>query len=181
MAKNKNDVWDFFVIGGGPTGVAAAIYASRFMLKAIVVGKDIGGLIVKTHLVENYPGFPSCTGQELMDAFLKHAASMQIPIVEDEVLGIKKSAPFQFEIECKEKTYFAKTVTFATGSKYRILDVPGYHEYYAKGVSHCATCDGAFFKKKVVGVVGGSDSAAKNAIFCASASGVDGFGRAVCL
>lgn len=164
MAKNKKEVWDFFVVGGGPTGVAAAIYASRFMLNSIVVGKEIGGLIVKTHLVENYPGFPSCTGQELMDAFLKHAASMKIPVVEDEVVSIKKDGSFQFEITCKEKIYYAKTVTFATGSKYRILDVPGYHEFYAKGVSHCATCDGAFFKNKIVGIVGGSDSAAKEAL-----------------
>ncbi|MBI4440968.1 NAD(P)/FAD-dependent oxidoreductase [Candidatus Woesearchaeota archaeon] len=164
MNMQKNEIWDFFVIGGGPTGIAASIYASRFMLKTMVVGKDIGGLIVRTHLVENYPGFVSCSGQELMDAFLKHAASMKVPVVEDEVLAVTKIKPYLFEIRCGEKTYHAKTVLFATGSKWRPLDVPGYKEFYAKGVSHCATCDAAFFKDKVVAVVGGSDSAAKEAL-----------------
>ncbi len=167
MIKNKKDkreVWDFFVVGGGPVGVAAAIYAGRFMLKTIVVGKEIGGLIVRTHIVENYPGFTSVTGQELMNAFLTHAASMNIPVVEDEVQHITQKESFLFEIVCGEKTYYSKTLLFATGSKWRTLDVPGYREFYAKGVSHCATCDGAFFKNKTVAVIGGSDSAAKEAL-----------------
>lgn len=162
--KKKEEACDFFVVGGGPTGIAAAIYAGRFLLKTIVVGKDIGGLIVKTHIVENYPGFSSISGQGLMDAFLQHAASMHIPVIEDEIVQITRRDIFDFHVRCKEKTYAAKTITFATGSRYRTLDVPGYKEFYAKGVSHCATCDAAFFKNKIVCVVGGSDSAAKEAL-----------------
>ncbi len=156
--------YDFFVVGGGPTGIAAAIYAARFMLKTIVVGKEIGGLIARTHVVENYPGIPSISGQGLMEAFLKHAESMNIPVVEDEVLSIKQKQPSLFEVVCREKKYMARTILFATGSKWRTLDVPGYREFYSKGVSHCATCDGPLFKNKIVAVIGGSDSAAKEAL-----------------
>ncbi len=156
-------MYDVVVIGGGPTGISAAIYAYRFGLDTIVIVKERGGLITKTHLVENYPGFPSVTGLELMQHFEDHMNYFKIPMVDDEVTEVRKVND-HFIVKTPLKEYKTKTIIIATGTKVKKLGIPGEKEYNGKGVSYCATCDAAFFKKKTVGMAGGSDSAAKEAL-----------------
>ena len=157
--------YDLIIIGGGCAGYPAAVYASRFNLKTLVIAKEKGGLITTTHLVENYPGFISLTGQELADNLEKHVEANNVPIMNDTVNTIKKEKDhFILTTDIAEKTLKTKTVIIATGTKHRHLNAPGEEKFQAKGVSYCATCDGPFFKNKVVGIVGGSDSAAKEAM-----------------
>lgn len=157
------ETYDFIIIGTGSAGYPAAVYAARFGLKTLVIGGEKGGLITTTHVVENYPGFVRVTGQELADSLENHVKDYNVPIIVDWVTEVKKETD-HFIVTAKENTYKAKTVLIATGTKHRKLDVPGEPEYYGKGVSYCAICDGPLFKGKTVAVVGGSDSAAKEAL-----------------
>jgi thioredoxin reductase (NADPH) len=170
--EKKTD-YDFMVLGGGGTGLAAAMYAARLGLKTLVLGAShgselpVGGVITTTNVVENYPGFIRLTGQELAKKIEEHARSYDIvEIKEDKATYIKKQKN-SFIVKTEKKEYKTKTVLFATGTKWRKLDVPGAKEFENKGVGYCALCDGPLFKNKVVGVVGGSDSAAKDALVLA--------------
>lgn len=154
------------IVGGGAAGYPAAIYAARFSLKTLVIAKERGGLITTTHVVENYPGFVRVSGTELMDKMEEHVKDYDVPIVDGEVIDIQKEGDY-FIVKTKEKQYKTKTVVIATGTERRKLGIPGEDEYYGKGVSYCATCDGPLFRDKVIGVVGGSDSAAKEALLLA--------------
>jgi len=156
-------IYDFVIMGGGCAGLGAAIYAARFNLKTIVLAKRIGGLIQDTHLVENWPGIISSTGLELINQLVAHVKNYKVPIKEEEVIDIKKEGGV-FSVKTNKKTYQSHTILFATGTMRKPLDVPGEKEFRNKGVSYCATCDGYLFKDKIVGVVGGSDSAAKEAL-----------------
>src|SRR3989338_9619394 len=158
--------YDFVVIGGGSAGYPAAIYAARFGLKTIVITKERGGLLTTTHVVENYPGFIRLSGPELMQHMEDHVKDYDVPIVDDEVVDIGKEGDY-FIVKARESQYKAKAVLLATGTERRKLNVPGEKEFYGKGVSYCATCDAPLFKGKVIGVVGGSDSAAKEALLLA--------------
>ncbi|MEM4363705.1 MAG: FAD-dependent oxidoreductase [Candidatus Diapherotrites archaeon] len=159
---------DLIIIGTGCAGMSAAIYAARFRLKTLLIGEMPGGLITTTHLVENWPGFTSISGQGLAEELKKHVEANNVPIVYDKVIEIKKKADFDFELKTiSEKKYATKTILLATGTERKKLNVPGEKELANKGVSYCATCDGALFKNKVVAVIGGSDSAAKEALFLA--------------
>ena len=115
---------------------------------------------IKTNIVENYPGYASISGPDLMEKFKEHARYFNIPMVEEFVKKVNK-AKCGFEVKTESKTYKTKTIILATGTEHKKLDVPGEKEYRNKGVSYCAICDAAFFKNKLVAVVGGSDSAAK--------------------
>ncbi len=157
-------VYDTIIIGSGPSGLGAAVYALRFNMKVIVIGKEFGGLITTTDTVENYPGFPRISGYDLMQQFKAHCDSLNAQIVDDEVLDIQLGNNL-FRVKCGFGEYAGKTIIYATGGKHRKLGVPGEEEFTGKGVSYCATCDGPLFKGKVLGVVGGSDSAAKDALF----------------
>ena len=157
-------IYDFLIIGSGIAGYAAAIYATRFNLKTIIIGKSSGGMIAQTHIVENYPGFISLSGMALAEKLRAHAAAYNVTINSDEVVVIKKIGKLFSIKTAKEKTYYAKTILFATGTRWKKLNVPGEKEFTNKGVSYCATCDGPLFKNKIVGVVGGSDSAAKESL-----------------
>jgi thioredoxin reductase (NADPH) len=168
----KND-YDFVVIGAGGAGLAAAIYAARFNLKTLVLGYthakelSVGGTITTTHIVENYPGFMKISGKELAKKLEAHARSYDlVKIKEEKVTKIKKFDK-GFIIKTSSSEYQSKTILFATGTKYRKLDVPGAKEFENKGVSYCAICDGSLFKDKIVAVIGGSNSAAKNSLFLA--------------
>jgi len=156
--------YDLIVLGGGPTAIGCAIYAARFALNVLIVGKTFGGLIATTHLVENYPGITSTSGQGLMDMFKEHMNSLSIPYISDEIRSIEK-AEDHFILHSFFQNFKAYSVCIATGSERKKLGIPGEEEFAGRGVSYCATCDGPFYKDKVVIVVGGSDSAAKEALF----------------
>ncbi len=166
----KND-YDFVVIGAGGAGLAAAIYAARFNLKTLVLGHPhstehpVGGTITTTHLVENYPGFTKISGKGLAEKIEAHARSYNVIEIKEEKGTEIKKFDKGFIIKTSSSEYNSKTILFATGTKYRKLDVPGAGEFENKGVSYCAICDGPLFKDKIVAVIGGSNSAAKNALF----------------
>ncbi|MHA1150429.1 MAG: NAD(P)/FAD-dependent oxidoreductase [Promethearchaeota archaeon] len=159
-------IYDLIVIGGGPTAIGCAIYAARFAMDVLVIGKVFGGLIATTHIIENYPGITSVSGPELMEMFRDHMQSLNIPFITDDIGKIEKKEDY-FELFSFFQKFKAKTLCIATGSVRRKMGIPGEEELAGRGVSYCATCDGPFFKDKVVAVIGGSDSAAKEALFLA--------------
>lgn len=157
-------MYDVTIIGSGCAGYAAAMYSSRLNLKTLLIGDLDGGTIMNTDIVENYPGFIRLTGEELANNLKKHA--MQYPslkMVSDLVIEIKKEKEC-FKAYTKTKLYNSKTIIFAAGTNRRMLNVPGENEFKGRGVHSCALCDGPFYKGKIVAVVGGSDSAAKEAL-----------------
>ncbi len=156
--------YDLIVLGGGPTAIGCAIYAARFALDVLVIGKIFGGLIATTHLVENYPGVTSTSGQGLMEMFKDHMNSLSIPYITDEIRSIEQAGD-HFVLHSFFQKFKAKSVVIATGSERKKLGIPGEEEFAGRGVSYCATCDGPFYKDKTVCVIGGSDSAAKEALF----------------
>ncbi len=165
--------YDFLVIGAGVAGLAAAMYSARLGLKTLVFGKThgsempIGGVITTTNIVENYPGFIKVTGEELAKKIEEHAKSYDlVEIKEEKVEKVSKGAE-KFKIKTDKGEYFGKTVLFATGTKWKKLEVPGSLEFENKGVAYCALCDGPLYRNKVVAVIGGSDSAAKDALVLA--------------
>lgn len=162
-------MYDFIVIGGGCSGLSAGMYATRLGLKTLVFAELPGGLITTTHLVENWPGTISISGPDLAMALYSHAEASGAEIKNEIVSKIEKLPDAngfpQFKTVTSDGEYISKTVLIATGTKHKHLGVPGEAEFENKGVSFCALCDGAFFKNKVVAVVGGGDSAAKEAIF----------------
>lgn len=161
-------IYDVIIIGTGPAGLAAAIYAKRAKLNMLLLDKSrfAGGQVLNTYEVDNYPGFPGINGMELGKKFKEHAQNMGAEVVAEEVLSIKPQ-PAKVLVETKKNTYETKTVLVATGADHRLLGVPGEEELAGMGVSYCATCDGAFFKNKKVAVVGGGDVAVEDAIFLA--------------
>jgi len=158
-------MYDFIIIGGGISGLSAAMYASRLGLKTLVLAEMPGGLITTTHLVENWPGIKSISGPDLAMSLQEHAQASGAEMKYEKVANIEKSSNNIFKIKTGSNEYQGKALLIATGTHHRRLGVPGEKELENKGVSFCALCDGAFFKEKVVAVVGGGDSAAKEAIF----------------
>lgn len=159
-------MYDVIIIGGGCAGYPAAVYAARFNMKTLVITKERGGLITTTHLVENWPGESSITGQELAQKLEDHVKNLDVPIEDAVITKMSRKEGGTFVLESYGgKTFETKTIILATGTTRKRLDVPGDKELYAKGVSYCATCDAAFFKGKVVGMVGGSDSAVKEGLY----------------
>jgi len=157
-------MYDIIIIGAGFAGYSAAIYAARYNLRTLLIAKERGGAIIDAAKVENYPGYKSISGFELMNKFEEHVKSFGVGVLIDEVVGIIRQEE-SFRIETRQnKEYQAKAVILALGTKRRKLDVPGAEEYEARGIHYCATCDGAFYKDKVVGVIGGSNSAAHSAL-----------------
>lgn len=163
----ENKTWDLVIVGYGLTGLAAAMYAGRLELKTLLIGELPGGLITWTDSVENYPGFKHLTGLELTQKLQEHAEEYKVPMELDRVTAIEKNADGLFAVKTKTKSFETKTVLVATGTKVRELDVPGFQPFKNKGVQFCALCDGALFKGKDMVVVGGSDSAVKEAIVLA--------------
>jgi len=151
--------YDLAIIGGGPAGCSAAIYARRFMMDVVVISKHLGGLITDAELVDNYPGLPEISGKELGERFVNHAKKYKADFVEKFVTGIKKVND-EFEIKLEDgRTIKASTLIFATGETHNRLGVPGEEELTGKGVSYCAMCDAPLFKDKIVAVVGGGNTA----------------------
>ena len=161
-----SETYDVIIIGAGPAGLAAAVYTGRARLNTLILEKGVpGGQILLTDLVENYPGFPDgVVPFQLMDNFRKHAEKFGAKIETDEAKDVQRKGDFLY-IRGNKGEYIARAVILATGSVYRKLGITGEERLTGKGVSYCATCDGAFFKDQVVGVVGGGDNALTEALF----------------
>ena len=161
-------LYDVIIIGSGPAGLSAAIYAERAKLKTLVLEKApmSGGQILNTYEVDNYPGIPGVGGFDLGSKFRAHADAVGCQFATAEVLEIKNEADHKVIVTDKE-TYQTKTIILASGATHRTLGVPGEEELMGMGVSYCATCDGAFFKGKTTAVVGGGDVALEDALFLA--------------
>lgn len=158
--------YDVVIIGGGVAGLAAAMYAGRLKMKTMLSGELIGGTITLTNLVENYPGFEKISGAELAERIRKHAESYGVNLKNGRVVSVAGNAD-GYKVSTNEESFETKTVIFATGTEWRKLGVPGEKEFFGRGVHYCALCDGAFYKDKVIGIVGGSDTAAKEALLLA--------------
>lgn len=157
-------MYDLIIVGGGPAGLTAAIYAVRYGLKTLVLEKSvIPGQIATTDVVENYPGFPTIAGLELMDKFNEHAANIGVETKTTEVKAVEDNGSTKTVIT-NDGDLEAKAVIIATGANPKHLGVPGEEELIAKGVSYCATCDGPFFSGEEVVVVGGGESAITDAL-----------------
>ncbi len=160
---DQQNMYDIAIIGGGVTGLAAAMYAGRMKLKTILIGSSPGGVIATTDWIENYPGFISLSGKELADKITAHAKEYDVELVFDKVTQIAQRDD-NFLVTSDFGEYSAKTVLFATGTQHRKLEIPGAEVYENKGVQFCALCDGPMFPEKTLVVVGGGDSAAKEAL-----------------
>lgn len=165
-SPETEQVYDLLIIGGGPAGLTAAIYAGRARIKTLLLaGSFPGGQPVNTDMVENYLGFPDgVSGAELAQRFQRQAERFGAEVVQDEATEVDFSAN-PFTVRTHKATYKAKTVIVATGAVPRRLGVPGENKFFGRGVSACATCDGFFYQDKKVVVVGGGDSAVDEAIF----------------
>lgn len=159
----QENLFDILIIGAGPAGLTAAIYSSRYALNIAVISKDTGGLAATAHKICNYPGFKDISGFELMQRIAEQAKDLGVKIFNEEVLEITKKKGI-FTVRTNKNEYYSKKVIFSGGMERRKLNVPGEERLYGKGVSYCATCDGGFFKNKVVVVVGGSDAALTSAL-----------------
>jgi thioredoxin reductase (NADPH) len=161
-------LYDVVIVGGGPGGLSAGIYAMRAALETILIEKGAaGGQVAISDAVENYPGFEHITGYELSQKFLQHAQSYGMEIVQEEVVAVEPGLDFHTVRLANGDILKTHTVILATGGSPRKLDIPGENEYYGKGVSYCGVCDGFFFKQKTVVVVGGGDTAAEEALYLA--------------
>ncbi|HOQ81134.1 MAG TPA: FAD-dependent oxidoreductase, partial [Candidatus Cloacimonadota bacterium] len=158
--------YDIAIIGTGPAGLSAAIYAARGGLKTIVFEKGlIGGQIIVTADVENYPGFnENLSGFEIMEKMRLQALKFDAVIKEEQVTGIGFEGLCKI-IETDENQYRVKSIILATGAHPRKLNVPGEDRFIGRGVSYCATCDGALYRNEIVAVNGGGDSAVEEALF----------------
>lgn len=161
-------IYDLLIIGSGPTGLAAAIYAQRARLSTLVLEKEYisGGQVVNTYEVDNYPGLPGINGFELGVKFREHADRLGAKFLTAEVKDIIIEETVK-KVATSEGTFQARALILAMGAVHRELGVPGEKELAGMGVSYCATCDGAFFKERTVAVVGGGDVAVEDAIFLA--------------
>ena len=159
-------LYDVIIIGAGPGGISAAIYAKRAGLESIIIEAAYvsGGQIINTSEVDNYPGIPNVSGMELANRFKEHAIACGVSFVREKVSTIVIENEVK-KISTKDNQYYSKSVIIATGATHRTLGIAGEDKLVGMGVSYCATCDGAFFKDKTVAVIGGGDVAVEDAIF----------------
>ena len=166
MAKETEKPYDVIIIGGGPAGLTAGLYTSRARLHTLLIEVGfLGGQMTTTEMIENYPGFPQgVAGEELGRLMEEQAKRFGLEIINQEIAEVTVDRKLK-RVRTGEAGYSCKALIICTGAEYRKLGVPGEREYTGKGVSFCATCDGAFFRDQKVAVVGGGDSALTEAIF----------------
>ena len=143
--------YDICILGAGPGGLSSAIYASRYGLKTLVISKDIGGTAKTADRIENYPGLEG-SGEELMEKFHKQAEKFGAEFLDDDIIEVRKEK--EFIVTATTKKITARSVIIALGLQRRKLNIPGEDKLLGKGVSYCAVCDGRFFKRKDVAVIG---------------------------
>lgn len=161
---DSSKIYHTLIIGGGPAGLTAAIYLKRKGLSVGIISKKMGGQMADTTSVENYPGIEMISGIDLTHEFQKHATSLNVPILEGYGVETIVDGPFKKVTLDNGDSYQAKTLLIVTGSKARTLDVPGEKEFYGRGVTYCAICDGPLFADRRVIVVGGGNSAVEAAL-----------------
>ena len=161
-----SEIYDTAILGAGPAGISAAIYAARAKLNTLWLDKQFeqGGQVLNTYEVDNYPGMPGISGMDLGEAMAGHAAKLGIEPLRENVLSVEDAGTDKI-IRTKTHEYRARTVILACGASHRKLNILGEEELSGMGVSYCATCDGAFFKNKTAVVVGGGNMAVEDAIF----------------
>lgn len=166
MEAGARKNYDVVIVGGGPAGLTAGLYTSRSRLRTVLIESGLlGGQMTNTELVENYPGFPQgITGDELSRLMEEHAKRFGLEVVSDYVIEVKLEGDKKV-ITTEEGSYVGDILILCTGTEYRRLGVPGEKEFAGKGVSYCATCDGAFFQGNQIVVVGGGDSALTEALY----------------
>jgi thioredoxin reductase (NADPH) len=168
----EKEVYDLVIVGGGPGGLSAGIYAMRAALRTILIEKGLtGGQINLTESVENYPGIENISGFDLSQKFLQHAKSYGLEVIQQEVTAVEPGLEFHSVRLANGGILKAHAVIIGTGGSPRKLGVSGELEYYGKGVSYCATCDGFFFRGQDVIVVGGGDTALEEALYLAKVAG----------
>ena len=161
----ESGIYDLIILGGGPAGLTAGLYAMRAVLKTVLVERAThGGQVAITKDVENYPGFQEIGGLDLSDKLLQHAQSYGMEVIQDEAVSIDPGPDLHSVLLSSGKTLKAHAIIIATGGTPRKLSVPGEIEFLGRGVSYCAKCDGFFFQGRVVTVVGGGDTALEEAL-----------------
>ncbi len=157
--------YDLIIIGTGPAGYTASIYASRYKINQLLIGKEAGGLASEAHKICNFPGEPKITGLELIEKLRNHIKSEKIKEIYDEVIEIKKDKD-KFLITTRDNSILnTKYILLAIGTQRRKLNLPDEKKFLGKGLSYCTTCDALFFKNKVVAVIGGSDAANTSSLY----------------
>ena len=163
-----NEKYDVIIIGAGPAGLSAAIYASRANLEVLIIEAEVnGGKLSKTYEIENYPGIRSISGIELADQLTKHGQSFGAKLISGQVTEITAEENKTVTL-ADGRTFEAGALVIATGTKERMLDLPRADEFTGKGISYCAVCDGFFYRNKEIAVIGGGNSALEEALYLAS-------------
>jgi thioredoxin reductase (NADPH) len=166
-------MYDLIIIGSGVAGMSASVYASRYKINHLIFGEMPGGQGMLAGTVENYPGYVSIAGPELMQKFIEQVKHYEVEIKQEKVGGLERvkgeeGSGGTFEVKTDKDSYQAKSLILAMGASFRHLNIPGEDKFVGKGVSYCTTCDAPFFKEKVVAVIGGGDAAVTGALHAAS-------------
>ena len=164
--RSKSMQYDLAIIGSGAAGLGAALYAGRYRMKVLVVGKEFGGETAKAGMIENYPGVPAVDGYELMGVMKKQAAALGVEFINAEATGATRQEHC-FEVAANKTTYQAHRIIFATGAERRRLGIPNETELTGRGVHYCVTCDGPVYGGKTIAMVGGGDASVKGAVLAA--------------
>ncbi len=157
---DNKKVYDLVIIGAGPAGLTASIYASRYKLDHLIFGVEQGGQMNEIYDLENWPGILKISGRDLIQKFVEHIENYGVKITKESIVGISKKEDKIFEIKSVKNVYKSRAIILAMGAYYRKMNIPGEKEFTGRGVSYCATCDAMFFRGKTVCVIGGGNSAA---------------------